>query len=153
MPPLNLVTDAAIITKIVDGYLMVSFSGYSSVNGIKDAIESLRQVDAKVLGFVLAGVDPKAIAYSSGSYKYGKYGKYSSYGSYGYYGEHNDAFAADGDTDTAAEKKAPTTEKPVEKKSPATEKPAEKKAPATEKPADKKPADKKPADKKPADKK
>ncbi len=93
MPPLNLVTDAAIITKLVDGYIVAAFSGYSTVYGLKEAVASLEQVEGKILGFILAGVDPKAASYAGGAYhykygkygKYGRYGRYAKYGNYGYY--------------------------------------------------------------------
>ncbi len=92
MPPLNLVTDAAIITKLVAGYIMVSFSGYSSMDGVKDALDSLEQVGGKLLGFVLAGVTAQT----------GKgYGKYSRYGYYGAEGREE----KDGKTGKAEPKK------------------------------------------------
>lgn len=104
MPPLNLVTDAAIITKLIDGYLLVSFSGYSSVSGLKEALASLERVEAKILGLILAGVDPKSIAYSSGTYRYGRYGKYGKYSNYGSYGEsESDADAAPSDRGAASD--------------------------------------------------
>ncbi len=74
MPPLNVVTDAAIIAKHVDGYILVSFSGYSTRLGIKATLDSLDQVDAKIFGFVLCGADPKSAAYGGCFGKYGKYG-------------------------------------------------------------------------------
>ncbi|MBO5047997.1 MAG: polysaccharide biosynthesis tyrosine autokinase [Clostridia bacterium] len=103
MPPLNLVTDAAIITKLVDGYIVAAFSGYSTVYGLKEAVASLEQVEGKILGFILAGVDPKAASYAGGAYhykygkygKYGRYGRYAKYGNYGYYSSSSNNEAKD----------------------------------------------------------
>lgn len=82
-PPMNLVTDASVIADLVDGYFVVAFSGFSDKNAVADALESLSQVHANVIGFILNGVDPKS---SYGRYgKYGKYGNYRSYGSSGAY--------------------------------------------------------------------
>ena len=100
MPPLTLVTDAAIITKLVDGYIVAAISGYSTVYGLKEAVASLEQVEGKILGFILAGVDPKAASYAGGAYhykygKYGKYGRYGRYGNYGYYSSSSNNEAKD----------------------------------------------------------
>lgn len=80
-PPMNLVTDASVISELVDGYFMVAFSGYSDKNAVAEALEALAQVKANVRGFILNGVDPK------NSYgKYGKYGNKYAYGKNGKYG-------------------------------------------------------------------
>jgi Mrp family chromosome partitioning ATPase len=102
MPPLNLVTDAAIITKLIDGYIVAAFSGYSTVYGLKEAVASLEQVEGKILGFILAGVDPKAASYAGGAYhykygKYGRYGRYSRYGKYANYGYYGSSASDDKD--------------------------------------------------------
>ena len=77
-PPITIVSDAIILSNIVDGYLMVvrhSKSEYSKI------CEMLRQLDfagAKKLGFVYNGVDEQRK-----NYKRGKYSKY--YYNYYYY--------------------------------------------------------------------
>lgn len=77
-PPITIVSDAIILSNIVDGYLMVvrhTKSEYSKI------FEMLRQLDfagAKKLGFVYNGVDEQRK-----NYKRGKYSKY--YYNYYYY--------------------------------------------------------------------
>ena len=75
-PPATIVSDAASMSRIVDGYLIVirhKISEFSKIN------ETLRQMDfaeAKILGFVYNGKDEQK--------KYYKKGKYSKY-YYNYY--------------------------------------------------------------------
>lgn len=76
-PPVTIVSDAVMLSNIVDGYLMVvrhTESEYSKIN------EMLRQLDfagAKALGFVYNGVNEHR--------KYYKRGKYSKYYYHYYY--------------------------------------------------------------------
>ena len=106
MPPVNVVTDAGVVSKLVDGYVLAVYSRYSEIPVIKSAVETLTQLEAKIFGFVLNGVDPKSYAYGG---KYGKYGKYG--GNYGYYsyGQHGygDATATDTVAKNASAKSAP----------------------------------------------
>lgn len=55
LPPLSLVTDAAIISKYIDGYLIVVRHNYSEFNKVKDVLYQLEFADAKILGFVYNG--------------------------------------------------------------------------------------------------
>lgn len=52
-PPLLPVTDAAILTTATDGAILVTRHGVTSREQVEDAAESLRQVNARVLGTVL----------------------------------------------------------------------------------------------------
>lgn len=76
-PPLGMVTDAAVVTGCVLGTLLVIKQNYTDKERFDDTVESLKRVDAKILGYVLNAVDE-----SKYSYKYGRYSSY--YG--GYYG-------------------------------------------------------------------
>src|SRR5690606_10753270 len=82
-PPLNVVTDAALLGTNADGVILVARAGRSEKAGLAFAVEQLRNVRADVLGTVLNDIDYKRASY------YGKYG------SYGYYGQYYDGTSAD----------------------------------------------------------
>ncbi len=67
-PPVNVVTDASILSPMVDGVLFVVRAGQSERTAVKRAVEQLRRADAKLMGFVLNGVE------NYGHNKYGKQG-------------------------------------------------------------------------------
>ena len=85
-PPVNMVTDAAVLVRESNGILMVVRAGVAEKGEVQQAVEQLEYANAKILGFVLNGV-----AKGSGKYGYGRYGRYGKYGRYGYgrydYGE------------------------------------------------------------------
>lgn len=56
-PPVNVVSDACIIASLLDGVLMLVRKDQSRKDDTKRAIDSLRLTGAKVLGFVLNGVE------------------------------------------------------------------------------------------------
>src|SRR5690606_23414605 len=76
-PPLNVVTDAALLGTNADGVMLVARAGRSEKAALSYAGEQLRNVRADVLGAVLNDIDFKRDA------RY--YGKYGSYGYYKYY--------------------------------------------------------------------
>lgn len=79
-PPINIVSDAMIVSSIIDGYLIVIRHESSEFQMVAETIRKMRFADAKIIGFVYNGmVENKKY------YKKGKYGKYSKYGRYGYY--------------------------------------------------------------------
>ncbi len=78
-PPINIVTDAAAITRITAGTLLVVRSNTTTKESLQSAVSALNQAGVKILGFILNGVDLE-----KNSYRYGKYGKYGKYSSYGY---------------------------------------------------------------------
>lgn len=84
-PPLNLVSDAALLAQKVDGYIFIVRAGVDNKRNIGDAVDMLQKVDAKITGFVLNDVNRKTAGYYSGYGRYGKYG-YGRYGRYGRYG-------------------------------------------------------------------
>jgi capsular exopolysaccharide synthesis family protein len=52
-PPVNIVTDAQIVTGLVDGTVFVIRSGQTEEEEAVKAVESLKKVEAKILGVVL----------------------------------------------------------------------------------------------------
>ena len=68
LPPIGVVTDGLILTKMVDGMVLVVKEDYCDKKALDDTIRKLQFADAKILGFVMNG------AGSQGS-KYGNYSK------------------------------------------------------------------------------
>ena len=56
-PPVNVVSDACIIANCVDGVLVLVRQGRSRKDAVKQAVNNLQLTGAKVLGFVLNGVE------------------------------------------------------------------------------------------------
>ncbi len=78
-PPVNMVTDAAVLVRESSGLIMVVRAGVAERDEVIQAVEQLEYANAKILGFVLNGVER-----GSGKYGYGRYGRYGKYGRYGY---------------------------------------------------------------------
>jgi len=84
-PPVNIVSDALLLSKICDGVILIVRQGVTPHPALAKSIKSLEMIDADILGLVLNEVN-----YDYGYMKY-KYGKY--YNRYGYsyrYGYGND---------------------------------------------------------------
>ncbi|MDD4496094.1 MAG: CpsD/CapB family tyrosine-protein kinase [Eubacteriales bacterium] len=73
-PPIGAVTDAAILSTIVDGVILVAASGQVRGEFLQRAKEQLEQVNANILGVVLNKVTDK-IGSSYGYYYYYRYGQ------------------------------------------------------------------------------
>ena len=90
--PINIVTDAAVMSNMVDGILLVVRQGRTDKESVAEAIKKLSFVDANVIGFVLNGrLSDIKVGYRYGKHGYYRYGrkmKYyrSGYGNYGYGG-------------------------------------------------------------------
>lgn len=85
-PPVNVVSDALVLSDKVAGYIMLVRAEVTDRSDLEQALLKLRQVDANVLGFLLNDVNPKTAGYGL----YGKHGRYAGagrYGKYGYYGK------------------------------------------------------------------
>ena len=79
-PPVNVVTDAAVLSKIVSGVLIVVHYGSTDRDDFQKAKNQLQMVGANIIGFSVVGVRSEHKGY------YKKY--YKSYDSYGYgYGD------------------------------------------------------------------
>lgn len=93
-PPLGSVIDAAIITKVCDGAILVIENNVISYRFAQDVKKQLEMTECKILGAILNKVDTSKSGYYSGYYKGyykkryyggygGKYGRYEKYGEYG----------------------------------------------------------------------
>ena len=69
-PPLNLVTDAAILGTEADGVLLVARAGRTERDAIAYAMDQLRRIRAPVLGTVLNDVDVRQARFYGSSYGY-----------------------------------------------------------------------------------
>ena len=90
-PPVNMVTDAVVLAPRTDGVIFLVRADRSERGSVLHAVDQLEYAKAKILGFVLNGVDMQRThyGYNKNSYrKYFRYGKYSyTYGQghrYGY---------------------------------------------------------------------
>lgn len=76
LPPVNIVSDALVISSMLDGIVVVVREGYTDRKELRACVRQLSLSNAKVLGFVMTGV-------KEGYKRYGKYGKYGN--KYKYY--------------------------------------------------------------------
>jgi len=73
LPPINVVSDALVLSDLVDGVIVAVREGYSSQREVSEGISRLKFANVKVLGFVLTDVSSTAKShYHKGNY-------YSSY--------------------------------------------------------------------------
>ena len=77
-PPATIVSDAALLSNIVDGYLIVLRHNESEYSKVSETLRQMQFADAKILGFVYNGKEEH-----KKYYRKGKYSKY--YYSYYYY--------------------------------------------------------------------
>ena len=73
-PPVRVVTDAVILSRIVDGYFLVVRHNYSEYGSLSGIIKTMKFAGAKILGFVYNG-KTQNLSYS-GSKKYYKRSHY-----------------------------------------------------------------------------
>lgn len=76
LPPVTSVSDALIMTKLVDGIVVVVRRGYCRKTVLQKTMRQLELLDAKVLGFVMTHENIHSKEYK----RYGKYGGYYGYG-------------------------------------------------------------------------
>jgi len=74
-PPLTAVTDAVVLSKAADGVIMVVRSGDTPREIVKNGLNQLKSVNARVLGVVLNGVDMNREGYYYYQYYYYYYGE------------------------------------------------------------------------------
>jgi capsular exopolysaccharide synthesis family protein len=77
-PPVNIVTDAAILSALVDGVLLVARSGVTDGAALVYAVDQLEHVSATVVGVILNDIDFRKDAAYDGAYKYYNYNEYLS---------------------------------------------------------------------------
>jgi non-specific protein-tyrosine kinase len=69
-PPLAVVTDAAVLSKQVDGVIVIINSGTTKIAAARQAVQQLHRVGANILGVVLNNVSSKKSYYYSTYYSY-----------------------------------------------------------------------------------
>jgi len=74
MPPVNLVADVAIVSKLADGIVLVVREGETKHREFERAVTSLEYTDSKIIGVILNDVNINRI-YGT-RYEYKKYNKY-----------------------------------------------------------------------------
>ena len=89
LPPVNAVIDAAIVSQLTDGLILIIREDHCPRFVLQDCMEQLKYAKANILGFVMNG--SASGAGKRYKYKYGKaygygYGYYQ-YGPYGHYGK------------------------------------------------------------------
>jgi succinoglycan biosynthesis transport protein ExoP len=75
-PPLQLVTDAVVLSKQADGVILVVHADRTLRDDIKRATRQIRNVGGAIFGVIVNAIDD-----SRSTYYYGKYGQYYSYSS------------------------------------------------------------------------
>jgi capsular exopolysaccharide synthesis family protein len=76
-PPVNVITDAALLGAHADGVVLVARSGVTHAAALGYAIEQLRRVQARVLGVVLSDIDFARDAAYDPTYRYHRYDRYT----------------------------------------------------------------------------
>ena len=77
LPPVTAVTDALVVSKHLDGMLVVVRQDYCDRAAVDEAVRQLRFADTKILGFVMTGANTQKKAYK----RYGSYGDYRQHAS------------------------------------------------------------------------
>ncbi len=78
-PPVLAVTDATALASSIDGVLLVVRPGTTRISAVRQSLDQLRQVNARVLGVVLNDVKTRGGAYG---YHYNYYRNYTAYQKY-----------------------------------------------------------------------
>ena len=89
VPPVNIVSDALVVSALVDGYAVVVKENYSTRRELAACMRGLSLAEGKVVGIVMTGADD-----GSGRYRYKKYKRYGKY-KYGKYGHRYSAYESD----------------------------------------------------------
>ncbi|MFH1130710.1 MAG: polysaccharide biosynthesis tyrosine autokinase [Pseudomonadota bacterium] len=88
-PPVMVVTDAVLLSTLVDGSLLMARTGRTGRTTLRDAASQLRDVGASLVGCVLNDMDLEQRSY--GYYRYRRYGYYRyGYYRYGHYGDNEE---------------------------------------------------------------
>jgi capsular exopolysaccharide synthesis family protein len=76
-PPVNMLTDAALLGSNADGVVLVARAGVTHSAALSYALEQLGHVRARILGVVLNDIDFKRDATYDAAYRYYDYGQYT----------------------------------------------------------------------------
>lgn len=80
-PPINIVSDALVLSKNVTGYIMVARSNYTEYQALDVAMSNFELANIKPLGVVLNDFNKKQTKYArGGKYRYKTYYNYYRYG-------------------------------------------------------------------------
>ena len=83
-PPIGLVTDAALLSEVATGYIVIVKSNLSRTPEIHESLDAIQSVGGRVCGFILNGVGGKGSEYyksKGGSYGYAyHYGREAEFG-------------------------------------------------------------------------
>jgi succinoglycan biosynthesis transport protein ExoP len=74
-PPMTAVTDALVLSQLVDGVMLVTRAGITPRQIIKTSLEQLQAAKATILGVVLNGVNTGRDGYYYSQYYYSYYGE------------------------------------------------------------------------------
>lgn len=80
LPPVGIIADAAVVAKHLDGYVLVAQAGFSDVNLIHDAVDTIQGIGGRIVGFILNAVEPKGGFGGRRRYAY-EYNRYEKGGS------------------------------------------------------------------------
>lgn len=64
-PPINIVTDSTVFAQKITGYILVIKTDTTNTHDVKTMVNSLQQIDANILGFVLNDVNSEKKKYYS----------------------------------------------------------------------------------------
>jgi capsular exopolysaccharide synthesis family protein len=76
--PVNVVTDAALLSRMADGVLVIVRTGFTDSAALAHAVEQLRHVQAPVVGVVINDIDPTRDAAYDRAYEYQRHNEYAS---------------------------------------------------------------------------
>ena len=77
LPPVNSVSDPVVVSRFIDGMIIVARHGRAQKRDITDTVRQLEFCNVKILGFVYNGYSNK-----TSYYRHSKYGRYSQTGKY-----------------------------------------------------------------------
>ena len=69
-PPINIVSDAVLLSGVIDGYLMVVRHGVSEYKKVNEALRQMKFADTKIIGFVYNGKSNDKKYYNRKGYYY-----------------------------------------------------------------------------------
>lgn len=69
VPPVNAVSDARVIANMLDGVLYLVRQKHTESDAVKHGIAQLKLAEARILGFILNGIDPEENKYCYKEYK------------------------------------------------------------------------------------
>lgn len=104
LPPVNAVSDGLVISRLIQGMIVVVRQDYSNRQDLTAALRQLEYLHIKVLGFVMTHG-------SSSGGRYGRHGRYGRYGRYDNYGYGQETPAA------PSQEKKPAVSEKLRKKS------------------------------------